>query len=105
MNGFLGKEIDDRMGKLRLQIGPLKAAQFQSLLPGGGGFDKMAFLTKFYMTDPMDYDVELSLDEGEARPVCLGQAKWSRLGWDTWIFAGDHLEEATVRFFPEANVG
>jgi len=102
---FLGEEIDDRMGKFRLRIGPLKAEGFQGLLPGGGRCEKLAFLTKFYVTDPLEYDVELTLSEGEAQSVCLGRPQWSRLGWDTWVFAGERMGEIKATFYPEQNVG
>ena len=67
----------------------------------GKGCEKLGFLTRFYVTDELEYDVELTLAEGEAQSVCLGRPEWSRLGWDTWVFAGDHLGEAKVRFCPE----
>jgi type VI secretion system protein ImpH len=104
-DGFLGEEIDDRMGKFRLKIGPLNQEQFHGLLPGGQGCDKLCFLTKFYVTESLEYDVELTLAEGEAQGVCLGRPEWSRLGWDTWIFAGDDLGEVKATFYPEVNVG
>jgi type VI secretion system protein ImpH len=101
-NAFLGHEIDDRMGKIRLHVGPLKAAEFQRMLPGGKDFDKISFLTNFYMVDPLEYDIELVLDEGEAQPICLGETEWSRLGLDTWLFVKHQgLGEVSVTFIPE----
>ncbi len=102
---FLGEEIDDCMGKFRLNIGPVNRVQFQTLLPGGEACEKLAFLTKFYVTDPLIYDVELTLAEKEAQCVCLGAPEWSRLGWDTWIFAGEEMGEVRATFYPEENVG
>jgi type VI secretion system protein ImpH len=99
-NCFVGEEIDDRMGKFRLQIGPLKAEGFQGLLPGGRSCEKLAFLTKFYVTDPLEYDVELTLSEGEAQSVCLGHPRWSRLGWDTWVFTGKRMGEVRAVYHP-----
>jgi type VI secretion system protein ImpH len=100
---FLGEQVDDRMGKFGIRIGPLKADRFQRLLPGGKECERLAFLTKFYVIDRLEYDVELTLAEREAQGVCLGRPAWSRLGWDTWIFSGDDLGEVTVRFSPELN--
>lgn len=82
-DSFLGEEIDDRMGKFRLQIGPLKTEPFHSLLPGTLHHKKLTSLTKFYLQDPLEYDLELILAAREAEKVCLGGPMWSRLGWDT----------------------
>ncbi len=90
---FLGEEMDDRLGKFRLQIGPLRGEAFHSLLPGEPKYRKLMFLTQIYLTDPLEYDLLLILEREEARTVCLGAPQWSRLGWDTWVFSNDSLGE------------
>jgi len=105
VDSYIGEEMEDRMGKFRLQIGPLSRQQFQELLPGSEGCEKLAFLTTFYVTDPLEYDVELTLAEKEAQCVCLGAPEWSRLGLDTWVFAGEEMGELKATFYPEENVG
>ena len=95
---YIGEEIDDRMGKFRLRIGPLKGDQFHSLLPGNPDHNKLAFLTKFYVLDPLEYDLMLILEKGEAGPVCLGASQWSRLGWDTWTFSEGPSERVDAIF-------
>jgi len=100
-DSFVGQEVEDRMGKFRLKIGPLTRQQFQLLLPGGADCEKLSFLTRFYVAEALEYDVELTLAEQEAQSVCLGHHEWSRLGWDTWIFSGEQMAEANVRFCPE----
>lgn len=101
MTSYLGETIQDRMGRFRIRAGPLEAAAFQALLPGGPDFERLTSLTAFYVTDPLEYDLELVLAAGEARPVCLGGLAWARLGLDTWAFSGGAVEETSVRFFPE----
>lgn len=103
-DSFIGEEIEDRMGKFRLQVGPLDQYQFQRLLPGEAGGDRFALLTRLYVTDPLEYDVELTLAGGQAQCACLGGASWSRLGWDTWMFAGDRIGEVKATYYPEQNV-
>lgn len=97
---FLGEEMDDRMGKFRIQIGPLKSETFHQFLPGSPDHQKLAFLTKFYLLDAFEFDVELNLAKKEAKTVSLGESHWSRLGLDTWIFSHDHLEEVKAIFPP-----
>lgn len=98
---FLGEEIDDRMGKFRLRIGPLKSDSFRSLLPGSPDHQKLALLTKFYLLDVFEFDIELILAEKEAKTVSLGGSEWSRLGLDTWVFSLDHLDEVKATFPPQ----
>ena len=100
-NTYLGEEIDDRMGKFHLQIGPLQSKQFHSLLPGNPSHPRLAFLTKFYLTDPLEYDLELILAEKEAKPICLGAPMWSRLGWDTWTFSTEYIGEVKATLPPQ----
>ncbi|MBE9551386.1 MAG: type VI secretion system baseplate subunit TssG [Proteobacteria bacterium] len=100
-DSFVGQEIEDRMGKFRLKVGPLKRDQFQALLPGTEGCAKLAFLTKFYVVDSLEYDLVVTLAEREAKSACLGASEWSRLGLDTWIFAGDQIGEVSATFCPE----
>ncbi|GAB4229287.1 MAG: type VI secretion system baseplate subunit TssG [Deltaproteobacteria bacterium] len=98
---FLGHEIDDRMGKFRLRIGPLDAERFDSLLPGRPAHRRMASMIGLYLTDPLEYDFELVLSRGEAKTACLGAPRWSALGLDTWSFAGDEISEVEVVFPPQ----
>lgn len=98
---FLGEEIDDRMGKFRLQIGPLNSNSFHRLLPGSPDHHKLAFLTKFYLLDRFEFDIELVLAEREAKTVSLGGSHWSRLGLDTWVFSLDQLDEVKAVFPPQ----
>lgn len=98
---FIGEEIDDRMGKFQLRIGPLKSDAFHRLLPGSPDHQRLAFLTKFYLLDVFEFDIELILAEKEAKTVSLGGAEWSRLGLDTWVFSLDHLDEVKATFPPQ----
>jgi len=99
-NTFIGEEIEDRMGKFNLQIGPLTADQFHSLLPGTPAHKEVAFLTKFFVFEPLEYFVELILAAREVKPACLGAPKWSALGWDSWVYAGDLSGELRTSFPP-----
>jgi len=98
---FIGHEIDDRMGKFRLRIGPLDAGRFDSLLPGRPEHHRVTAMVALYLTDPLEYDLELVLSGGEAETACLGARRWSALGLDTWSFSGDVLPEAGVIIPPQ----
>jgi type VI secretion system protein ImpH len=97
----VGLELDDRTGKFRLQLGPVSIDRYNALLPGNSLHRKMVSLVRFYLTDPLEYDIELSMADGEAGTVRLGADSLSTLGWDTWIFSGEKLGEVMAVFPPQ----
>lgn len=102
---FVGEEIADRMGKFRIRVGPLDKKRFRKFLPGADYYGRLAFLIKLYILEPLEYDLEIILAEGEAEKPCLGQGAWSCLGVDTWSFSDDSIGEVTTRFFPQLDTG
>jgi predicted component of type VI protein secretion system len=48
--------------------------------------------------DPLEYDLELTLQAGEASCVQLGMGTASRLGMDTWIFSCEKIGEVHAVF-------
>lgn len=99
-DSFIGRQIDDRMGKFRIRLGPLNRKVFQSFLPGGDRYKKLVSLTRLYVLDPLEYDLEIIVSAQQVKPICLGSPQWSRLGYDTWVFAGDTLGEVRAAFYP-----
>ena len=89
----LGTEMQDRMGKFRIHIGPLSKKDFDSFLPGTPRHERLAGLIRLYIADPLEYDMNLIMAAGEARPLILGDPDGPRLGWNSWCFAGDTLGE------------
>jgi len=94
----LGSEIPDRMGKFRIQIGPLKKHIFDTMLPGSTQHNKLAGLIRLYILDPFDFDLKITLAANEAGPIRLGDPNGTRLGWNSWCFAGDTLGEVSTLF-------
>ena len=83
---LLGGRIYDVSGKARVVLGPLDEEDFRSLLPGGARAALAAGLTRFYLPDGLDFDVELLLRERQARALVLGDGA-SHLGRNAWIGA------------------
>jgi type VI secretion system protein ImpH len=100
-DSLMGEEIEDQTGKFRLRLGPMNSREFNALLPGNPGHRKMVFLTKFYVTDPLEFDITLILAQGEARPVRLGYQQWSRIGLDTWLHSAGPMGEVSVTLRPQ----
>ncbi len=84
----IGEVVEDRSGKFAVRIGPVGAKTFHELLPEGWRYQKMVFLIKLYLLEPLDFDVEVLLKGEEVQGVQLGRAWWSSLGWDTWLLSG-----------------
>lgn len=95
---YLGEEIEDRMGKFRVQIGPLRQAEFLRFTPGNEGYDTLVSLTELYIVEPFEYEIELILAARQARTVCLGDTVRSVLGVTSWVFSEPELGEVRTRF-------
>jgi type VI secretion system protein ImpH len=98
MDSLLGEEMDDRMWKFRLQIGPVDIDKYHDFLPGNNEHRRLARLTGFFLNDPFDSDMELILAEGEVSPACVGDDRMSYLGCDTWLYAGNEWGEVREVF-------
>jgi len=84
---WLGSEVRDDTGKIRIEVGPLHAEDFARVIPGGEWHDALVRLVRFYCTEPLEFDVLVSLRPDEARPGRVDGGQWSRLGCDVWLGA------------------
>ena len=79
----LGGMVWDRQHSVRIHIGPLARAEFESLLPDGSALPAVQALVQQYLGDEFGWDLELTLGAGQApatRPGVQG-----RLGWTSWL--------------------
>ena len=95
---YLGSRVEDRMGKYRIEIGPVKAGELRRYLPEKSGHEKIKFLSRLYLVEPRECDLKVILAEGELEQARLGEKDWCRLGQDTWIFSGRYDKPAQVVF-------
>jgi type VI secretion system protein ImpH len=100
LDSFLGEEMDDRMGKFRIRVGPLDEQRYRAFIPGSELYNRLVFLTGLYVLDPLEYDIDVTMAASQAQTVCLGGSRWASLGHDTWIFSGETLGRTTSRFYP-----
>ena len=94
---YLGEMIEDRTRKFRIKIGPVNESRFRQLLPGTDGYRKINSLSGFYLMDPYECDLEISIDPSELETAKLGSERWSRLGIDTWLVGAGYDRPAWVR--------
>ncbi len=84
-DAHLGASVKCRSGNLTLRITDVGGDLFLKLLPGGEEFQKLRFLVRYYLLDPLHVRLELELKAGVAQPLALGGARWAALGRDTWL--------------------
>jgi type VI secretion system protein ImpH len=82
-----GSRVWERQSKFRLRIGPLSYAQFRTFVPSGPAFKPLVHLTRLYVGQEFDFDVQLVLRGPEVPGCVLPQAPAGsvRLGWDAWV--------------------
>jgi type VI secretion system protein ImpH len=100
LDSFLGEEMDDRMGKFRILVGPLDEQEYRAFIPGSTMYKKLVFLADLFVLDPLEYDIDVTMAHSQAQTICLGGSRWASLGRDTWLFSGETMGKTTSRFYP-----
>jgi type VI secretion system protein ImpH len=95
---YLGQQIDDYSNTLRIRFSDLPQELFHQLLPGASGFQRLKFLTRFYLIDPLHVEIELAMRPGQAESVRTNDKRWSRLGLDTWLEPPADVAAESVKF-------
>lgn len=92
----LGERVADPGGNFRVTAGPLTAAEYRSFLPDGDSLPRLARLTRFYVTDPLRFDVRLRLRAEEVPALRLSPEAGLPLGWMSWLAPDDAREGEAV---------
>jgi type VI secretion system protein ImpH len=79
VSSILGTTKWDIAGKFRVSVGPLPRETFETFLPGSDNIIRMKDLVKCFLSDPLDFDVEVRLQSCELVAVILGKDN-TRLG-------------------------
>lgn len=111
-DSHLGVQIEDHGNLLRIVLRGLPRALFHALLPGQPGHARLQFLTRFYLTRPLDVAVELQLAADECRGARFAERTendapsggWSALGLDTWLGVPAPPTQARVGFHLPASL-
>lgn len=82
---FAGDRVWDRQTKLNLQLGPLRLAQYQALLPHGDGAKSLKELLKFSLGHGLACDVTLILDQRDIPSAQLNPQNQLTLGGSCWL--------------------
>jgi type VI secretion system protein ImpH len=79
ITSLLGTRKWDISGKFRVAVGPLPRETFETFLRNSENISAMQKLVKLFLSDPLDFDIEVKLESSELVPVVLGVAT-TRLG-------------------------
>ncbi|WP_355662464.1 type VI secretion system baseplate subunit TssG [Halomonas salifodinae] len=81
----IGERVADVGGKFALCLRGLSLARFRDFLPDGHEHAALKTLMAFVLREPLAYDLELELLESAVKPMRLGEAGSSQLGWTTFV--------------------
>jgi type VI secretion system protein ImpH len=83
----VGDAIWDQSAKVRVRLGPLTRAQYESFLPGGEAHKPLESLLRFFVNNALDFEVQLVLRREDVPACTLGEEEVGapRLGWVTWM--------------------
>ncbi len=89
-----GARVWQRDLRMRLEIGPLDRAGFETFLPGGKAACALKSMLTLFTGLAIEYEVQLVLRADEVQGATLGQPhSGARLGWDSFLVTGAQLED------------
>ena len=90
-----GDLVWNPQARFRVRIGPLTRERFNSFLPDGSAFRDMVALTRYFVNQAMDFEVQVILlaDEVPLFDV-LGDPQSPRLGFSSWLKTTAFPEDA-----------
>jgi type VI secretion system protein ImpH len=85
LGAVAGDEIWDQQSRVRVRIGPLARAQYETFLPGGSAHEPLQALTQFYTNGQIDFEIQLVLTREDVPSFRLDDATPLPLSWCTWL--------------------
>jgi type VI secretion system protein ImpH len=71
-SSMIGTHIYDIGGKFKITLGPLEKETFETFLPEKPNTEMLKEITNDYLTDPLEFDIEVKLKPADLVPVVLG---------------------------------
>lgn len=98
----VGTSRVDASSAFRVALGPMDYPEFRRFLPGESDFLSVSRLTRLYVQEPLDFDVELHLRPTQRPALRLAPHEGLRLGQTSWIAPTDEREGVTRLRVPPA---
>lgn len=96
----VGERVPDRSGKLRVALGPLHFEEYLGFLPGTPNFRELCALTRLWVGDRFDFDIELVVRREEIPELQMAEGSGGRLGWTSWATSAPGLAADPRIVFP-----
>ena len=95
-----GARVWQRDLRMRLVIGPLDRASFESFLPGGKAARALKSMLAMFTGLTLEYEVQLVLRAADVQGTSLSDERsGGRLGWDSFVLtAGQAQDRSDVRY-------
>jgi len=101
----VGERVPDRAGKFRLSIGPLHFSEYLGFLPDQAKFREACALSRLWVGERFDYDVELVVRREEIPEMQMAEGSIAQLGWTSWVTSGPGLTADPRIVFAGARLG
>lgn len=85
IDASLGEKVLGRGGTFRISLGPMGYEMFLSFLPVGTFWGQLDSLVCLFVTDRLEFDIELKVRQAEIPRLQITTAGRSRLGWSSWL--------------------
>ncbi len=95
VGSVVGDEVWDPQVRVRIRLGPLARAQYDSFLPGGDAHGELRALARSFSDGEVDFELRLVLRREDVPPCRLGaEDGGTQLGWTTWIRTAPFTHDA-----------
>jgi type VI secretion system protein ImpH len=99
-DAVLWERVWDPQARFRVKLGPLTYQQFQDFLPTGEAYRHLVELTRFFVGEEYQFEIQPTLRADEV-PWCeLGQPRASHLGWAMWLKTEPFTEDTSQPVLP-----
>lgn len=96
----LGHRVWNCETRFRLRFGPLGYREYQRLMPSGDQLGKVAQLTRSYVGNSLDFDIQLVLKNSEVPQCILGDEENACfLGYNMWLRVGEFVHDVEDAVF------
>jgi type VI secretion system protein ImpH len=104
-NVVAGQRVWGVENRFRLRLGPLRYAEFRSLMPGGDRLERVAQFVRTYVGPEFDFDIQPVLRADEVPALRLGGEGSPQIGWNSWLISRPAILDADdARFRHEGSV-
>lgn len=95
----LGLQVTDQQSRFRINMGPLDAETLHHLLPDMPLHFRLGALLHLFLTSPLECELRLVVDKDQAMTTQPGNDRWSSLGYNTWLFSGESVDDHLTTSF------